>query len=272
MVPVIAVPALGIALSSYETLYLVAVAAALVLGPPIITMLSGLAPRRVAVAVVLLALVAFVGSRAFFVVTNWALFASHPASAGLFWRGGRNAPAAVATLLLTAPLVLRLVGLPAGRFCDAGIPVVALALAIARLGCFLHGCCGGAVSTCPWCLRFPAGSGPYRLQVFQSLIVRSAPYSLPVHPLPLYFALAALAIGALAVAWNRVPHRDWNPMLGCTLLFGLTSVGLEMLRADYPGRPMWGSVPALTWLSGAVALGAAMAIIWRSRPAQQLSA
>jgi phosphatidylglycerol:prolipoprotein diacylglycerol transferase len=143
------------------------------------------------------------------------------------------------------------------------VPVVSVALAIARIGCFLHGCCSGLVASCPWCLSYPPRTAPYQLQVIGHVIEPGTPSSLPVHPLQLYFAGLALGIAALAVWWMRRPHRDGDVTLGCTLVFGLGSAALERLRTDHPARVFWVGVPALEWLAIALAIGATIGLWWR---------
>lgn len=97
-----------------------------------------------------------VGARLLHVLHNWhtlrdsgvSLFEVR--SGGLVFVGGFLL-AAVATLVYfrikrVAPL----------QFLDILSPAVMVALAFARVGCFLNGCCFGAPSDVPWAVRFPA--------------------------------------------------------------------------------------------------------------------
>ena len=43
---------------------------------------------------------------------------------------------------------------------DVAAPAVAIGIAIGRIGCFLNGCCYGAVCELPWAVRFPPGRMP----------------------------------------------------------------------------------------------------------------
>ena len=52
-------------------------------------------------------------------------------------------------------VTLRRMRLPLGRFADGFAPVVGIGIAIARVGCFLHGCCFGTFCSWPWGVRFP---------------------------------------------------------------------------------------------------------------------
>ena len=268
MSPELTLPIAGVVLPAYETLYGLALVGALLFGPRVIACLGGLPVARVRVLVFALTVAAFVGARTFFVATNWSLFAAAPLSAAAVWQGGRNAVAAVATLLVLAPIAVRLAGLPVARFCDAGVPVVAGAYAVARLGCFLHGCCSGAIASCAWCPTFPPRSAPYRVQLAQHVLPPGALRSLPVHPLQLYFAVVAIALALSAVRWNRTKRFDGEVTLGGAVLFALASAALEWLRVDYPGRPHWAGVPVLEWLALSMAVVGGAGLWWcrRRRP------
>lgn len=268
MCPVIIVPWLGWVLPAYETLYAIALAGAVLLGPFLIARLGAMPRTRVWVVVLILAVAALAGARAFFVATNWGRFAADPLAAAAIWRGGRHAAAAVATLLLAAPPLVRFAGLPAARFCDAGTPVVTAAYAVARLGCFLHGCCSGQLAGYSWCLTFPPHSAPYRLQLAERVIPVGAPHSVPVHPLQLYFAAWAVALTVLAIWWHQHKRFDGEVTLGISLLFAIGSAALESLRADYPGRQYVSGVPVLQWLALALAVATATVLFWQSQRAR----
>lgn len=117
-----------------------------------------------------------IGSRAMYVLHYWETrFANQPnpiasvfdiRAGGLeFWGG----PVLVIPVVL---LYLRFVAKTSARwYCDMVIPSLAWGLAITRLGCFLNGCCWGAVclaegtegdvhrpASIPWAVRFPYGS------------------------------------------------------------------------------------------------------------------
>ncbi len=150
--------------------------------------------------------------------------------------------------------MLPLLRIPLGRFADALAPAVGIGIAVARLGCFLHGCCYGGLCPYPWAVTLPADSYVYALQLEAGILPDGAPRSLPIHPLPLYFSAAGLAISALLV-WRRPRKRyDGELALGLLFLFFLSSAGFEPLRADDPTRVFWGRIPQLLWVNGALAL------------------
>jgi len=265
MAPSFGIPGLGWTIPSYESAYACAAGLAFLFGPSFIARHSGAPAGQVRLAMLVLILVAFAGARAFFAATHWQVFADDPVSALYFWRGGRNAPVALAALLLVAPAVLPVLGLPVRRFLDAGVPVALGVLGIARIGCFLHGCCSGVATTWPWSVRFPPHSAPYRLQVWQQQIGRDAPFSLPVHPLQLYFAAVAFAVAIVSLRWLRTAARDGDVVLRATLAVTSSSALLELLRADYPGRLHVGGQPMLLWVNGLTFVAAGAIGWWTSR-------
>ncbi|MFO7899633.1 MAG: prolipoprotein diacylglyceryl transferase [Planctomycetota bacterium] len=115
---------------------------------------EGVHPDRMIDILVIGALLGIIGARAFFVLqygvsSFWQVFA--------IWRGG---------LVFYGGLVLATVGLiayirkkklPLRRLADAAAPAIMLGLGFGRIGCFLNGCCWGAVApeTFPLAVRFP---------------------------------------------------------------------------------------------------------------------
>jgi phosphatidylglycerol:prolipoprotein diacylglycerol transferase len=57
-------------------------------------------------------------------------------------------------------------------------PALGLGLGIARIGCFLNGCCFGTPTDLPWGVSFPPGSIPYTVY-----------FDAPLHPSQLYISL-----------------------------------------------------------------------------------
>jgi phosphatidylglycerol:prolipoprotein diacylglycerol transferase len=127
-----------------------------------------------------------------------------------------------------------------------------VALGVVRLGCFLGGCCYGVVCDRPWAVRFPQHIGPWFDHVAAGWIPRTAPHSLPVHPLQFYFAAVSLAIGLFL---PRAEHRKaygGEVMAAYLFLHGTTHFFLECLRAE--PAPFVQPVTGLFALAGAALL------------------
>lgn len=84
----------------------------------------------------------------------------------------------------------------------------------------------------PWAVRYPVESFAYRQHLALGLIESGAPASLPVHPVQLYEAAAALLL-CLALLW--LEHALRRPgALTVAAISGYSAIafGLQFLRAD----------------------------------------
>jgi len=144
------------------------------------------------VNLVLVILVAsIVGARGFYVATHPAEMAGDPLAFFRLWEGGLTLIGGFALGTIAGFAYMKLAGLPMGITADTVTPAVALGVAIARVGCFLNGCCFGRPCDLPWAVRFPPGS-PADL-VYHGQVV---------HPSQLYNALAFFALYLLTL-WLR---------------------------------------------------------------------
>ena len=92
--------------------------------------------------------------------------------------------------------------------------------ALARLGCFLAGCCHGHPTSLPWAVVYPPLAPDARL---------SGP-GIAVHPSPLYEAALLLAIAAW-LAWPRSAGRA-SRAGGAVLAYLSGRFALDFLRGD----------------------------------------
>jgi prolipoprotein diacylglyceryltransferase len=146
---------------------------------------------------------------------------------------GFRIPGGILLLAALGPFVVRALGLPWRQFGDAVVPLAAVALVFVRIGCFLNGCCFGAVSSLPWALRFPRGSLVYAHHHERMWISPHAEFSLPVQPLQLYFVLAAAATVGILFWLQRRHVAPGGVQLAFYLLFFTTTAFLEPIRANY---------------------------------------
>lgn len=96
-------------------------------------------------------------ARLFFVVLNWKEFSGNPAS--IFWSGGGigglSHHGGLFGGILGAFWFCRKRKLKFSDVADSVAPSLALGTAVARIGCFLNGCCLGIKSSVPWSVVFP---------------------------------------------------------------------------------------------------------------------
>lgn len=153
----------------------------------------------------------------------------------------------------------RALSLPAARMAGALAPGLWAGLAVARVGCYLAGCCFGEVTTLPWGVAFPFGSPAHLHQMAHGL----GPFSLsplPVHPLQLYESAAALGCAAFAAWMLRSGTPDGTPLLASLWAFTAFRLAVHPLRVPGPAlaTPDW-FYPAL-YLVVMVAAGGALLV------------
>jgi phosphatidylglycerol:prolipoprotein diacylglycerol transferase len=141
---------------------------------------------------------------------------------------------------------------------DAWTPPMFVVLGIARVGCFLQGCCYGVHSE-RFGISFPFGSPSYYHQLNAKLIAEGET-ALPVIPTQ---AIEALVLFGLA-AWfsRRLRQGDRNIFPAAVALYSLLRFVLEFARDD-PDRNFLGVLSTSQWIAlVALALVAATAA-WR---------
>jgi phosphatidylglycerol---prolipoprotein diacylglyceryl transferase len=272
MHPTIRLPP-GVIIPSYVVALMAAVVACHMIGPRWAHRLEGIEPRMTRCTLLLAGLGAFVGGRLHFVAIHWDMFANKPWDALRFW-SGLHAGGAIVGAVVALAIVLPRSDVPAWRLADAIVPVAGVGIAIARLGCFLQGCCFGIPCALPWCVTFPPDSYVYQLHASLGLLAPGASRSAPVHPLQLYFAGAGLLMTATALVVRRRKRFDGEPTLVALLVYSASAAALEFLRGERTPRVFWGPLPQLEWVALAmtVATGAALVLTTRAhqrRPAAE---
>lgn len=150
------------------------------------------------------------------------------------WQGGNNFYGCILGGLTGSILYWLRRPFPFRRMADAAALAVATGIAIGRIGCFLNGCCYGAVSNLPWSVCFPAGSHAWVRHVDAGLIPPTAASSLPVHPTQLYASIAGFALLGLLLAYSRRRRAAGETMAVLMIAYPITRWPLETLRGDEP--------------------------------------
>jgi phosphatidylglycerol---prolipoprotein diacylglyceryl transferase len=182
---------------------------------------SGLNSARVFVALVLLIVAALVGAKLLFIATHLPLYRGQPSR---IWRRSRGGAAVQGGLLLAVVVSLPLlaaIGLPFGAFWDVATFTILIGLIFARLGCLLHGCCGGRPTERWFALYLPDHRGVWRrrfptqlLEVGGGLLILLGAVGLwDQRPFPGAIFLATVT----AYAWGRFalePMREHRHQVG----------------------------------------------------------
>ncbi len=201
--------------------------------------------RDFLIPLVVLTLCAFVGAKLFGVVERGATFGSFRAEliSGYRYPGGIGG----FVIGLMALRAWRRQTLSTGLLADIMAPAFGFAMAAVRVGCLLAGCCSGTVSMLPWTIQFPAQSQVWHSHVAAGLLSPAASWSVPIHPLQVYFALSALALGTFALWFQRHKRYDGEVFLCYAAGYGLTQFGLEFWR--------FSPLPYVQWTALAIGLG-----------------
>ena len=183
-----------------------------------------------------------------------------------FWQGGLAFYGGFLLASAYGIYFIRKEGLPLATVLDMTGWAIPFGLAWGRMGCFLNGCCFGAVcSSSPsdapwWSATFPGGrlgwSPAWRMQLHHHLVDVSSTHSLPVYPTQLWESAAALAIAALAY-FVLEPRKRFagEVFLSSALLYAGARFVIEFWRADARGEALGFSTSQL------IAIGVTIVVI-----------
>jgi len=105
----------------------------------------GVDPDKVVDACFYVVIAAIVGSRLFYVFTNFDFFISEPLEVFKIWNGGLvfyGGFIGSATVLI---VYMKIYHLPLGKMSDIAALALPLGHAVGRIGCFFAGCCYGKI-------------------------------------------------------------------------------------------------------------------------------
>jgi phosphatidylglycerol:prolipoprotein diacylglycerol transferase len=163
------------------------------------------------------------GARVFYVVFHWSDFSDNPFSAfnpfgsGQFGIAGLNLYGGIVFAIFTTIWYVRRKKQSLWQIVDIFSPAVALGIFIARIGCFLNGCCYGIPGDLPFCVAFPEGSIPHAHFGDQ-----------PLHPTQLYSSLYGLL---LFLILHQVDKR--KKFMGATFALLLMSEAVFRFAIEY---------------------------------------
>lgn len=181
----------------------------------------GLRPEIFLDLMIWLLVAGMIGARALFIaldpVVTWKEFP-------FYWRQGLSWYGGLAAGVLAGWLFSRRVKVPFLTLADSCAPGIALGYGIARIGCFLNGCCYGAPTQLPWAVRFQQDGG----------------FTEPSHPTQIYSALGSWAIFAFLLLMSgrlKQPGRLFSLYL---VLYGVLRGVVEIFRKGYTAEVLVG--------------------------------
>lgn len=162
-----------------------------------------------------------IGARIFYVVGHWSEFSSAWWEILKFWDvQGLVFYGGLIVGILATIAVIKWRGLSIGVVLDSGGLAVPASLAVARVGCYLNGCCYGKSSGLPWAVTFPV----------KTQLAMGMPPN-PVHPTQIYEIIMDLAILVILLAvYKRFRYRG-EIMLVFIMLYAAVRFINEFFRA-----------------------------------------
>jgi phosphatidylglycerol:prolipoprotein diacylglycerol transferase len=219
---------------------------------------------------IIVAVAALIGGRAYHVIDQWALYKDDPTRIFLPPYSGLGVYGGIATGTIVAYLYTRYKRLPFVRWADIVAPGLFAMQAIARWGNFFNQELYGPPTTLPWGIAIDCA---HRVAAYACPPGSPATATLGQHfqPLFLYESLSGL-IGAALLIWLGFRARRWlrpgDLLLFFFIWYGVVRFGLESFRADnwtFFGVPM-AQIVSLLFIIPAIVIMA-----WRHRQGHPLA-
>jgi phosphatidylglycerol:prolipoprotein diacylglycerol transferase len=160
-----------------------------------------------------------IGSRLFYVLGHLDQYRSNPVDVFKVWEGGLTFYGGLIAGVLFGIGYLRLKRQPLAQAIDVVAPQIALGIAIARIGCFMNGCCFGKESNLPWACTFPPDS--------------QAGWVLPgitLHPTQVYSTIANFGIFIFLRRRLHAAHAAGTVFYAFLIAYGAWRFVIDFLR------------------------------------------
>lgn len=165
-------------------------------------------------------LAALLGSRIFFIFTNWGYYMDHPLDIVKIWEGGLVFYGGLLFAVPTALWYMRKAELPVWQTFDIFAPSIAIGHAIGRLGCFCAGCCyGKPAEGIPWSVIF---RDPASLAIT----------GVPLHPSQLYESAGEFLNFLILVGIRRRQKFDGQIFWLYVMNYSIVRSVVELFRGD----------------------------------------
>ncbi|MGQ9603736.1 MAG: prolipoprotein diacylglyceryl transferase [bacterium] len=178
---------------------------------------------------------AVVGARLLFVAGHIGDFSDDWVGVFRVWEGGLSFYGGFACGTLFGILFIRKRGHSVARITDIIAPQIALGIGIARIGCFLNGCCFGKECHLPWAVTFPAES--------QAGWVMDGK---PIHPTQVYSAIANLLIFLFLRKLSHKRIQEGIIFSVFLITYGIWRFSVDFLRY-YEPQMLLGFIGGITW-------------------------
>ena len=174
-----------------------------------------------------------IGARILYVLQNWSDFRIRPEEIIRIDHGGLVFYGGFFGAVLAVGLYCRWKKLPVDEVADLAAPVLPLAHAVGRIGCFLNGCCFGKPFSHFPHVQYLPGSDVQLVQHVKGLCPPDSAAPLPVFPIQLAASLSNLAIFALLMFLEKRVKRRGQLFALYMILYSLARFLIEFGRGDY---------------------------------------
>lgn len=185
---------------------------------------------------------AIAGARVLYVILFLHEFSGNLLEIFMIQHGGLVFYGGLIASLIAIHFRARAVNLSLWKAFDIASPAALLGYSIARVGCFLNGCCYGVPASVPWAVVFPDLSG-HR------------------HPTQLYASLTVFMIFIIIVLLWRKKRFEGQIFLESVMMYSVYRFAIEFLRTN----ERYYYLSASQWLSIIAASAALGVFIWKRR-------
>lgn len=156
----------------------------------------GFAQKQLIIFLIAVSVAGFFGARLLHIVTNEEAYTSGIYKYFALDMEGFALSGGLVSVIVVGWLVAKKLQLDFWSLGDISVIFLGVGIVFTRIGCFLNGCCFGAVTQMPWGVQFPILSHAHQYQISHG--IGSIFHVFPVHPTQLYEAMAAIIGSVLA--------------------------------------------------------------------------
>jgi phosphatidylglycerol---prolipoprotein diacylglyceryl transferase len=163
---------------------------------------------------------AILGGRIFYILTDWQAYSQNWIESLYPWSGGFSVLGSILGVLLVIPWYLKQHKIPALKFFDILATYAPLLQSISRIGCFLAGCCYGAIAeNLFWAITF---TNPSAL----------APLYIPLHPTQIYSSIISFLIFTITYVISKTKHKPGQVLFSYLFLESISRFFIDFFRGD----------------------------------------
>lgn len=172
-----------------------------------------------------------IGGRLGYVIFHLDYYLRKPIEISYFRQGGLSFLGGFLVAYFLCWLYIKRTKISFWKYADIAAPSIAIGLGIARIGCFLNGCCYGLLSE-NYGIKFPALNMPpvYLQQLKDGLIASGSPNSLPVIPTQLYSSLYGFLIFFILLWMKKYKKYDGFLILNFFIIYSISRFIVEFFR------------------------------------------